>query len=121
MRNGPLDWKYSFPLKSIAPRYKGARHGRGVGKTGGLPRFQVKTTAELTLPLFLFMGLLTRFAAAAMLFMTLVIEIFVYPNAFDTHAVWAVSLLFLMKNGAGALSLDQAATRWRTDGLWSGR
>ena len=79
------------------------------------------TTAELTLPLLLFAGLLTRFAAAALLLMTLVIEIFVYPNAFDTHAVWAVSLLFLMKNGAGAMSLDHAGARWRTDGLWTGR
>jgi putative oxidoreductase len=64
------------------------------------------TTAELTLPMLLFAGLFTRFASAGLLLMTLVIEIFVYPNAFDTHGVWAVSLLFLMKYGAGALSLD---------------
>ena len=64
------------------------------------------TTAELTLPVLLFTGLFTRFASAGLLLMTLVIEIFVYPNAFDTHGVWAVSLLFLMKYGAGALSLD---------------
>lgn len=64
------------------------------------------TTAELTLPLLLFTGLFTRYAAAVLLGMTLVIEIFVYPNAFDTHGVWAVSLLYLMKHGAGHLSLD---------------
>jgi putative oxidoreductase len=64
------------------------------------------TAAELSLPLFLFAGLLTRYAAAALLGMTLVIEILVYPNAFDTHGVWAVSLLYLMKHGAGKLSLD---------------
>lgn len=64
------------------------------------------TTAELTLPILLFAGLFTRYAAAALLGMTLVIEIFVYPNAFDTHGVWAVSLLYLMKHGAGHLSLD---------------
>ncbi len=69
----------------------------------------VATAAELTLPLLLFAGLFTRFAAAALLLMTLVIEIFVYPNAFDTHGVWAVSLLFLMKYGAGYLSLDNVA------------
>ena len=61
---------------------------------------------ELALPLFIFVGLGTRFAALGLLGMTLVIEIFVYPNAFDTHAVWAVSLLFLVKFGAGTLSLD---------------
>jgi len=61
---------------------------------------------ELAMPMFLFAGLATRFAALALLGMTLVIEIFVYPNAFDTHAVWAVALLFLIKSGAGTLSLD---------------
>jgi putative oxidoreductase len=66
------------------------------------------TAAELTLPPLLFIGLFTRYAAAAMLGMTLVIQIFVYPNAFDTHATWAVCLLFLMKYGAGSLSLDRA-------------
>lgn len=70
------------------------------------------TAAELTLPLLLFAGLFTRFAAAALLFMTLVIEIFVYPNAFDTHGVWAVSLLFLIKYGAGALSLDNVLDQY---------
>ncbi|MFN3624007.1 MAG: DoxX family protein [Hyphomicrobium sp.] len=71
------------------------------------------TGAELALPLLLFAGLGTRFAAAALLVMTLVIEIFVYPNAFDTHGVWAVSLLFLMKYGAGTLSLDRLVeSRW---------
>jgi putative oxidoreductase len=64
------------------------------------------TAAELTLPPLLFLGLFTRYAAAAMLGMTLVIQTFVYPNAFDTHATWAVCLLFLMMHGAGALSLD---------------
>jgi putative oxidoreductase len=66
-------------------------------------------TAELTLPILLFAGFLTRFAALALLCMTLVIEVFVYPNAFDTHGVWAVCLLFLMKHGAGTLSIDRLA------------
>ena len=64
------------------------------------------TAAELSLPVLLFVGLGTRFAALALLFMTLVIEVFVYPNAFDTHGVWAVALLFLMKYGTGAFLLD---------------
>lgn len=64
------------------------------------------TAAELSLPLLLFAGFLTRFAALGLLAMTLVIEVFVYPNAFDTHGVWAVALLFLIKHGPGALSLD---------------
>ena len=73
------------------------------------------TAAELSLPLLLFAGRGTRFAAAGLLVMTLVIEIFVYPNAFDTHGVWAVSLLFLIKYGAGSLSLDNIMnSRWRS-------
>lgn len=61
---------------------------------------------ELSMPLFLFIGLATRFAALALLGMTLEIEIFVYPGAFDTHAVWAVALVFLIKYGAGSFSAD---------------
>ncbi|WP_295559615.1 DoxX family protein [uncultured Hyphomicrobium sp.] len=64
------------------------------------------TATELTMPLLLWSGLLTRFAATILLAMTLVIEIFVYPNAFDTHGVWAVTLLYLMKYGPGRFSLD---------------
>jgi putative oxidoreductase len=64
------------------------------------------TAAELSMPVLILAGFLTRFAALVLLGMTLAIEIFVYPNAFDTHGVWAVSLLYLMKYGAGVLSLD---------------
>jgi putative oxidoreductase len=71
------------------------------------------TATELTMPLLLWSGLLTRFAATILLIMTLVIEIFVYPNAFDTHGVWAVTLLYLMKYGAGRFSLDHLLS-----GLW---
>lgn len=70
------------------------------------------TAAELALPPLLFIGLATRFAAAALLGMTLVIQLFVYPNAFDTHGVWAVAFLFLMKHGAGPLSLDRLLATW---------
>jgi putative oxidoreductase len=65
------------------------------------------TGAELSLPILLFLGLFTRPAALALLGMTLVIEIFVYPNAFDTHGVWAVALLYLAKFGPGSLALDR--------------
>jgi putative oxidoreductase len=65
------------------------------------------TAAELSLPPLLFLGLLTRQAALALLAMTLVIQVFVYPNAFDTHGVWAVALLYLAKFGPGTLALDR--------------
>lgn len=72
------------------------------------------TATELTMPLLLWSGLLTRFAATILLGMTLVIEIFVYPNAFDTHGVWAVTLLYLMKYGPGRFSIDHILS-----GFWN--
>ena len=70
--------------------------------------------AELVLPILLILGLFTRYAALAMLAMTLVIQIFVYPNAYTTHGLWAVALLLVMKYGPGKLSLDHAL--WREGG-----
>ena len=69
------------------------------------------TGAELSFPFLLFAGMFTRFAALALLIMTLVIQIFVYPNAFDTHGTWAVAFLYLMKFGAGHFSLDYLLLR----------
>jgi len=64
------------------------------------------TACELSMPVLILAGFFTRFAALVLLCMTLTIEIFVYPNAFDTHGVWAASLLYLMKYGPGILSAD---------------
>lgn len=69
-------------------------------------------SAEHVFSTLILVGLATRLSATALLVMTLTIEIFVYPDAYPTHGVWAVSLLFLMKNGAGALSLDRLALNW---------
>jgi putative oxidoreductase len=68
-------------------------------------------TIELTTPVFLALGLMTRFAAFVLLGMTTVIEIFVYPWAWPTHIQWAAMLLVLLCRGAGALSLDHLL--WR--------
>lgn len=69
------------------------------------------TFAELTCPILLWAGLATRFGATALLLMTLVIEVFVYPNAYMEHGLWAIALLFLMRHGAGTLSLDYLIRR----------
>ena len=68
-------------------------------------------TAEHVFPLLLVLGLATRLSAAALLGMTLVIEIFVYPLAFPTHGLWAALMLYLMARGGGRLSLDQWLAR----------
>jgi len=64
------------------------------------------TWAEHLFPLLLVLGLVTRGAAAALLGMTLVIQMFVYPDAWPTHLSWAAILLLLIGRGGGAWSLD---------------
>lgn len=69
------------------------------------------TTIELTMPVLLVLGFLTRPAAAGLLGMTAVIEIFVYPQAWPTHIQWAAMLLVLLCRGAGKLSIDRLLAR----------
>ncbi|MBP8271025.1 MAG: DoxX family protein [Sphaerotilus sp.] len=64
------------------------------------------TYAEHLFPLLLVLGLATRLSAAALLAMTLVIQLFVYPAAWATHLGWATLLLYLVGRGPGAASLD---------------
>jgi putative oxidoreductase len=66
---------------------------------------------ELFFPVLLVIGLATRFAALGLLFMTAVIEIFVYPGAWPTHGVWAACFLIVIARGPGALSLDHLIAR----------
>lgn len=69
--------------------------------------------SEHFLPFLLVLGLASRFAAAGLLAMTAVIEIFVYPDAWPTHGVWAVSLLIIVARGPGRLSIDRLiANHW---------
>lgn len=66
---------------------------------------------ELTAPVLLVLGLLTRATALVLLGMTAVIEIFVYPLAWPTHLQWAAMLLVLLCRGPGKLSLDHPLAR----------
>ena len=70
------------------------------------------TIAEHVFPVLLFIGLLGRFSALALLMMTLVIQIFVYPFAWPTHGVWAVCFLVTWKYGPGAFSADALLERF---------
>ena len=65
------------------------------------------TYSEHLFPALLVMGLFTRPAAAALLGMTLVIEIFVYPDAWPTHLSWAAILLLVVARGGGKWSIDR--------------
>lgn len=68
-------------------------------------------TAELTFPILLVLGLATRLSALALLGMTMVIEIFVYPDAWPTHGTWATLFLLLVARGPGRFSLDHLLGR----------
>jgi putative oxidoreductase len=61
---------------------------------------------EHTFPILILFGLATRFSALALLGMTLVIQLFVYPDAYPTHGTWAAVLLYLIAHGPGKLSID---------------
>ncbi|WP_156256160.1 DoxX family protein [Sandarakinorhabdus oryzae] len=65
--------------------------------------------AEHVFPVLLVLGLGTRYAALALLGMTLVIQIFVYPDAWPTHLSWAGLLLPLIALGGGRVALDRLA------------
>ncbi len=67
--------------------------------------------AEHFFPILLVLGLASRFAAFALLFMTLVIEVFVYPDAWPTHGVWATCFLVVIARGPGVFSLDHLVAR----------
>ncbi len=64
------------------------------------------TIAEHLFPLMLWLGLGSRLAALGLAGMTLTIQLFVYPEAWVTHGLWLSSLLVLVLQGPGRLSLD---------------
>jgi putative oxidoreductase len=72
----------------------------------------VATYAEHVFPILLVIGLLTRISALALLTMTMVIQIFVYPGAWwSVHMIWVALALVLIVRGGGKLSLDALLTR----------
>jgi putative oxidoreductase len=66
---------------------------------------------ELTAPILLVLGLLTRLSVLILLGMTAVIQTFVYPDAWPTHLQWTAMMLVLLCRGAGAVSADHLL--WR--------
>ena len=72
------------------------------------------TTAEHALPALLLVGLFTRLSSLGLLGMTLVIQFFVYPDAWwGEHSLWTALALILIVRGAGQFSLDAMLTRGR--------
>jgi putative oxidoreductase len=67
---------------------------------------------ELTTSTLLFLGLATRLATLPLLGMILMIQIFVYPNAWPDHVLWGSVLIFLLTRGPGVLSVDHLIERY---------
>lgn len=65
------------------------------------------TISEHLFSVLLVLGLAARFSALALFGMTMVIQIFVYPDAWPTHLSWAGLLLPLIAMGGGRISLDR--------------
>jgi putative oxidoreductase len=73
------------------------------------------TYAEHALPILLVLGLFTRLSALALLGMTLVIQIFIFPEAWwQVHILWVALALVLIVRGGGGLSMDRLLAGRRT-------
>ena len=69
--------------------------------------------AEHVLPVLLVIGLGVRLSALGLLGMTMVIQLFVYPEAWwPVHSLWAALALVLIARGGGALALDALFSRF---------
>lgn len=66
---------------------------------------------ELACPVLLILGFGARFGAAALLGMTAVIQVFVYPENWAEHLLWASAFAYVLTRGAGALSFDHLIAR----------
>lgn len=70
------------------------------------------TTTELLGAVAIAIGLAARLGAAALLGLTFVIQVFVYPENWLDHTLWAGLLGYILTRGPGALSVDHVVARW---------
>lgn len=73
------------------------------------------TFNELAFSTLLVIGLATRLATLPLLGMIFVIQVFVYPQAWTEHLLWASILIFIFIRGPGAFSLDHLVERYVGD------
>jgi putative oxidoreductase len=72
---------------------------------------QLAMAVEITVPVFLFLGLATRLATLPLLGMVVVIQTLVYPQAWVEHMLWTSVLVVLLIRGPGVFSLDYLIER----------
>ncbi len=70
------------------------------------------TATELGGAVLLFLGLLARLSACALLGVVAVIQLFVYPDSWGEHLLWASILLLVLARGAGKISVDHLISRY---------
>ena len=79
----------------------------------------IATAAEHVFPVLLVIGLASRLSALALLGMTAVIQLFVYPDGWPEHLLWATALLVDYRTRSGralARSFDLARQSCRPGG-----
>ncbi len=69
------------------------------------------TVSEHLFSALLVIGLASRLSAGALFGMTLVIEIFVYPDSWPDHLMWSAAMLYVILRGPGKVSLDHLIAR----------
>jgi putative oxidoreductase len=69
------------------------------------------TAAEIAGSLMIFFGLYARLGALMLLGVVATIQIFVFPENWPEHLLWASLLFLIFARGAGAISLDWLAGR----------
>ena len=80
------------------------------------PQIMVPMTTymEFFTPLLVALGIFTRLSATALLAMTLVIQLLIFPEAWwPVHSLWAAMTLILMARGGGIFSVDAVVTKLR--------
>ena len=68
---------------------------------------------ELGASVLILVGLATRLSVLALLGMVLVIQTFIYPEAWPDHIQWVAFMFILLARGPGRVSLDAVIERWR--------
>jgi len=73
----------------------------------------VSTISEQVFSVLLVIGLASRLSAIGLLFMTAVIELFIFPDGWPEHILWTGLLLQIVARGPGSISLDHLI--WRRE------
>jgi putative oxidoreductase len=77
----------------------------------------LSTISEHVFSVLLVVGLASRLSAIGLLFMTAVIELFIFPDGWPEHILWTGLLLQIIARGPGAISADHLMWRQGQPGL----